>query len=258
MNILLTNDDGIYAKGIWALHDAFTKLGHKVIMVAPKAEKSAQSHAITTREPLRLEKLEENVYSVSGTPADCVIIAFEHVLKDFLTKNEIDLVVSGINDGQNLGDDVFYSGTVAAAVEASFFRQKAVAISITSFVDRIYDTAVQVLTRLIDQGLMDFMGYREIININVPNIPFEDIQGVVVSQAGFRRYQNSIHPGIDHRGNNYFWLGGDKPIIDVSELDIDYYAIKENKVSITPLKIDLNDYAKIKTMCDWQKKLVIK
>jgi 5'-nucleotidase len=248
MNILLTNDDGIDAAGIWSLYNGFVKLGHNVWMVAPKFEKSAQSHAITTRDPLRIECKQLQVFSVSGTPADCVILAFETILKEFLKDNKIDLVVSGINAGQNLGDDILYSGTVAAAVEAACYGYKAIAISTTSYKDQYYDTATTVLIKLLDNGIMDYLGYREIVNINVPNVPYADIQGVTICQTGFRRYQNIVHTMEDHRGNNIYWLGGDKPTIDKSDFEIDAYAIKENKVSISPIKIDLNDYEKINKM----------
>jgi len=244
MKILLTNDDGVEAKGIWALHEALTKAGHTVWIVAPRYEQSAKSHAITTRDPIRPELHQPGVYSVTGTPADSVIIAFEHLVKD----EGIDLVVSGINAGQNLGDDIFYSGTVAAAIEAACYGKPAIAISITSYKNQHYHTASKVLIKLLDAGIMQFATYREPLNINVPNIPFEDITGYTVCQAGYRRYQNILHRAKDHRGGELFWLGGDNPLIDKSDYEVDGYVVKENKVAITPLKIDLNYYQKIKQM----------
>jgi 5'-nucleotidase len=249
LNILLTNDDGITADGIRVLHKYFTEAGHDVYIVAPKFEKSAQSHAVTTREPLRIEAETDRIYAVTGTPADCVIMAFEYILRDLIPV-EIDLVISGINAGQNLGDDVLYSGTVAAAVEAACYAKKAIAVSTTSYTNQRYDTASKVLLRLIDTGIMDFIGYREIVNVNVPNIDISEIQGITIAQTGFRRYQNIIKKHVDNRNKDIFWLGGESPMIDSSDYEIDSHAIIENKVSISPLRIDWNDYQKLKLMSD--------
>jgi len=246
MNILLTNDDGIEAKGIWSLYETLVQAGHKVFIVAPRYEQSAKSHAITTRDPIRPETHQEGVYSVTGTPADAVIIAFENLVKD----ENIDLVVSGINAGQNLGDDIFYSGTVAAAIEAACYGKPAIAISITSYKSQNYLTACKVLLKLFDAGIMQFATYREPININVPNVSFEEITGYTVCQAGYRRYQNILHKSKDHRDNKLFWIGGNNPLIDKSDYEIDGYVIKENRVAITPLKVDFNHYQKIKQMSE--------
>jgi len=244
MNVLLTNDDGIDAPGIWALHTALSKAGHKVYIVAPRLEKSACSHAISTRDPMRISEHQEGVYSVTGTPADCVILAFEQILQGV----EIDFVVSGINTGQNLSDDILYSGTVAGAVEASRYGKRAIAISVTSYVNCHFETACKVLLKLLDAGILDFAGYREPINVNVPNIAFEKIAGYTVCVAGFSKYQNIVHLAKDHRGNEIIWLGGEKPLIEESDFEIDHHAIKEHKVSITPLEIDLNAYEKLAEM----------
>jgi 5'-nucleotidase len=249
LNILLTNDDGITADGIMVLYKHFSAVGHDVYIVAPKFEKSAQSHAVTTREPLRIEAQTDRIYAVTGTPADCVIMAFEYILRE-LNPVEIDLVISGINAGQNLGDDVLYSGTVAAAVEAACYGKKAIAISTTSYSNQRYDTAAIALIRLIEAGLMDYIGYREIVNVNVPNIDISEIQGVTIAQTGFRRYQNIIKKHTDNRNKDIFWLGGESPMIDSSDYEIDSHAIRENKVSISPLRIDWNDYQKIKPMSE--------
>jgi len=244
MNILLTNDDGIDAPGIWALYEALGAVGHKMFMVAPRYEKSACSHSITTRDPMRIHTHKEGVYSVTGTPADCVIFAFEEILRS----ETIDCVISGINAGQNLCDDILYSGTVAGAVEAARYGKRAVAISVTSYVNIHFDTGCKVLLKLLDAGILDFAGYREPININVPNIPFEQIAGYTVCVAGFGRYQNIMHKAKDHRGNDIYWLGGDHPVIDESDFEVDGHAIKEHKVAITPLEIDFTAYDKLAEM----------
>ena len=250
MNILLSNDDGIHAQGLLNLKENLINAGHTVYIVAPEYEQSAKSHAISTRVPIRILRYNNNTFSVDGTPSDCIIMAFEHIIKEYFSAINIDLVVSGINAGQNLGDDILYSGTVAAAVEASLYGCKALAISITSYFDYKFDTASKVLLKLLKNGIMDFIGYREIININVPNVSIEEIMGITTCQAGFRRYQNIVHKQNDPRGNDIFWLGGERPLIDKSNYEIDIHAIKENKVSISPLKIDSNDYKKIESLND--------
>jgi len=250
MNVLLLNDDGVDSKGIWALFNSLVEKGHNAWMVAPKFEKSAQSHAITTRDPLRVEKVQDRVWSVTGTPADCVILAFEYLLKE--SENpDIDFVISGINAGQNIGDDILYSGTVAAAIEAMCFGYKAIAISIASYYNQIYDTAVHAFWQLYDKGLLDFIDHREILNINVPNVRINELQGYSICQTGFRRYQDMLSKTIDQRNREIFWITGERPVFEKSNYGLDIHAVKENKVSISPLKIDFNNSQKIKSMSQW-------
>jgi len=254
MNILLVNDDGIYSDGIWALFNSIRERGHEVWMVAPKFEQSAKSHSITTRDPLRIEKKQEGVWSVNGTPADCVIVAFEHLLVE-LGNPPIDLVVSGINNGQNIGDDVLYSGTVAAAIEAMCFGYKSIALSIASYHNQIYETAVHVFWKLIENGIENMIGHREIFNVNIPNVEIKDLKGYVVCQTGFRRYQDMLSSTVDQRNREIFWITGSDPIFEKSSYPIDAGAIKKNKVAISPLKIDFNNYEKINSLGDWAKAL---
>ena len=252
MNILLVNDDGIESKGIWALFHALEEKEHNVWIVAPKTEKSATSHSITLRDPLRIEKVQDKVWSVTGTPVDCIIMALEELL---FTENgqpiEIHLVISGINAGPNRGDDVLYSGTVAAAIEAMCFGYKAIALSITSHSDQCFDTAVYVLNFLIEKGIIDYIGYREILNINVPNVTKDKLEGYVICQTGFRRYRDVLIKQKDNRDKDIYWIGGYHPIYEESEYDLDYFVTKENKVAISPLKIDFNNYPKIHEMKNW-------
>jgi 5'-nucleotidase len=248
MNILLTNDDGIEAMGITALYDAFLDRGYQVIVVAPRYEQSAKSHAVTTRDPLRIERRGELSFSLTGTPADCVIMANEYILPEYAPHIKVDLVVSGINSGQNLCDDILYSGTVAGAVEGACYGIKSLAISLAHPNPDRYDTAVKALLSLLDDGITDYIGHRKILNINVPHIDFEQIKGYKVCQAGFHRYQNIIQKQIDHRGNEIFWLGGANPRLEDSKNEIDVKAVKDGYVSISPLKIDLNDYDMIAQM----------
>ena len=250
MNVLLVNDDGIEAKGLWTLYDAFVAKNYNVYMIAPKIEKSAMSQAITTREALRIEKKQENVWSVSGTPADCVLLAFEYILKNEDIK--IDFVVSGINAGPNLASDVLYSGTVGAAIEAMNFGYKAIAISIDDIVSHKYETAAEALLYLIEKGILDYIDHHEIININVPNIDFGDIQGYTICSTGFSRYQDVVFKSNDGRNREVFWISGADSIVETSKYEIDTYVIQENKVAISPLKIDYNNYEKIKIMEKWK------
>lgn len=242
MNILLTNDDGIEAKGINILADVLKKFGHHVFIVAPLTEKSAASHSITIREPLRIRQYDENSWAVSGTPVDCVLMAFEHFMKG---QPEIDLVISGINAGQNIGDDVLYSGTVGAAIEAMCMGYKAIAISITSYENQKFETAATIMAELLEKNIHELIGYRQILNINVPNCSLNELKGYKICKTGFRRYQNILHHHKDHRSRDIFWIGGDDPVWDLYHEDIDGVAIEENYVSLSPLKIDFNDYEEI-------------
>ena len=258
MNILLTNDDGVESKGIWSLFNLLSEAGHNVWMVAPKFEKSATSHALTIREPLRIEHIQEKVWAVTGTPVDCVILALEHILKDISelktddsNQLNIDLVISGINAGQNIGDDILYSGTVGAAIEAMCFGYKAIAISVTSYENQKYETAAKALLDLLENGILNLIEHREILNINVPNVDIKDIKDYLVTQTGFRRYQNILFKQKDHRDRDIYWIGGDNPVFEKSEFMLDADAVKENYISISPLKIDYNNYEKINTLSKW-------
>lgn len=238
MRILLTNDDGIEAHGIQILREVLKQKGHEIFIVAPLFERSAASHSLTIREPLRIKRYDDRAWAVTGTPVDCVIMAFEHILKEF---EPVDLVISGINAGQNLGDDVLYSGTVGAAIEAMCIGYKAIAVSTTSYKNQNYHTAAEVLALLIDKGMTEMIGSREIVNINVPNIDLQDIQGYKITRTGYRRYQNILHHQKDHRQNDIFWIGGEDPIWEFYHEDIDGKVIDDNYVSISPLKIDFSN-----------------
>ncbi len=238
MNILLTNDDGIEAKGIQILAEILKKWGHNIYMVAPISERSAASHSITIREPLRIKQYDENAWGVSGTPVDCVLMAFEHFL---VGKPDIDLVISGINAGQNIGDDILYSGTVGAAVEAMCMGYKAIAVSITSYENQKFETAATIMAQLLDKKIHELIGYRHVLNVNVPNVSLNEIKGFKICKTGFRRYQNILHHHKDHRSRDIFWIGGDDPVWDLYHEDIDGVAVENNFVAISPLKIDYND-----------------
>jgi len=202
--ILVVNDDGYQAPGIEALVSELSNIA-RVVMVAPKGEQSGQSQAITIAHPLRLERISENVYCVDGSPADCVMMALQHLLDEPPA-----WVISGINRGGNLGTDTLYSGTVGAALEACITGHKAMAVSLEG-VDKApmkYDVAAKVTRQLIEQeSVIDLQPYH-LLNVNIPNFPFERIQGIKTATLGRRIYEGKMWERDDPRGHKYYWIGG--------------------------------------------------
>ena len=229
MNILLTNDDGIDAPGIVALEKVLTENGHEVIVAAPDKEQSASSHSLTLHQPLRIYKRAGNRFAISGSPADCVILA-ERVL----IKHKIDLVVSGINAGQNMAEDVLYSGTVAAALEAMFLGFKAIAVSVAAYSEQRYDTAAFFLNKFLQEGLHELIEPYEIINMNVPNLSADEIKGIRITEIGHRTYENFVSEQLDPRGRKIYWIGGAAPIWDKTG-NTDFKAVSEGYISLTPV-----------------------
>lgn len=232
--ILVTNDDGYQAAGINALFDALSP-HFEVWMVAPDREQSAQSHALTLHRPLRLTQHAPRRFSVDGTPADSVYLAVQHLLK-----GQVDLVISGINMGPNLGDDVAYSGTVSAAMEAAFMGLDAIAISMGGRPPFLFEGAAQVAVRLATEVLSRGLDHRGLLNVNVPNVPAEAIKGIRPTRMGHRRYDYAVEEKHDPRGRAYYWIGG--PELAFQELEgSDGNAIRDGYVSISPLFTDLTD-----------------
>ena len=234
--ILLTNDDGIYSEGLRKLADALHDVG-EVIIVAPDREQSAASHALTLNRPLRLLQLQENEWIVDGTPTDCVNLAVLKLMKD----HRPDIVVSGINFGPNLGDDVTYSGTISAAFEGALLHIPSIAFSALvgehfSF-DRCAELAAQ-LTRHILDGDRD---PKIILNVNFPVAEF---RGVRVTKLGKRVYSEGVIERLDPRGRKYYWIGGDAPTWHRGE-GTDFEAVQDGFVSITPLHLDLTHHDSI-------------
>lgn len=235
MRILLTNDDGINAPGIRAMQKQLAKDGHELILVAPDRERSAASHSLTLRKDLRVRQLAKNEFSVDGTPVDCIVVAFQHLVKE-----PTDLVISGINAGQNMGEDVFYSGTVAAALEASLHGHKAIAISINSYKNQLFDTAATWMARLLDDGIDSLCIQRGVLNINVPNLPLEQIHGVRLTRPGHRRYYNFIKILEEHDDGFSYQICGEEPTW-VNYKGTDAEAISQGYISISPLGFELVD-----------------
>ena len=246
MNILITNDDGIKAEGIKILAEAISKIAN-VYVIAPDGQRSANSHAITLHKPILIndEFIAENVtaYSTSGTPADCVKVGIQAILKDV----EIDLVLSGINDGPNLGTDVIYSGTVAAAIEGNVENKPSIALSYDSYgvSTEEYEEAAKCVVTLIQnlEGKLDELN-GVVLNVNFPK---GDKKGVKITKLGQRVYNNVMDDRESLRGQRYVWMGGDLADIPRDE-DSDIFAIENGYVSITPLNIDMTNLKKIKAL----------
>ena len=207
MTILITNDDGIQAPALNALKEVLADLG-RVIIVAPDRDQSTTSHALTLWKPFRIEKPEPDVYAIEGTPTDCVVIATHGLLEEPPT-----IVVSGINHGPNMGDDVFYSGTVAAAIEGALQGLPAIAISMS--VNRgerpDFSIAARFTRRVVDAVLHHGMPPKTALNVNVPALESGTYQGVQITKLGIRVYQDSLIEKTDPRGRSYYWIGGDEP-----------------------------------------------
>lgn len=245
MKIMLTNDDGITALGIKTLAEHMSKAGHELITVAPDSERSAASHSITLRRNLRLKQLSENEYSVDGTPVDCVVLATQKILK-----NPPDLVLSGINRGQNMGEDVLYSGTVAAAMEASLFGYKAIAVSINSYQGQNFDTAATWMVRLLELGVDELIPERGILNINFPNATLDEIRGVRLTTTGHRKYYNFVNVVEELEDGFIYRIGGDLPDWEIQK-GTDAEAIENNYISITPLGITLTSGEAFPAILEW-------
>lgn len=234
--ILVTNDDGVYSPGIQILAKRLRELD-QVFIVAPDRERSAAGHSMTLHRPLLIEEIKERVFSVNGTTTDCVNISVKGMLKE-----EPKLVVSGINKGPNLGDDVTYSGTVAGAIEATLLGISSFAISLVAREDFRFADAAEVAFRTAARILEEGLPIGTLLNINVPNLPLTEIQGTRVTRLGKRIYKQMTVERIDSRGKKYYWIGGGDPDWE-REKGTDFDAIGRGMVSITPLHLDLTDYA---------------
>ena len=242
--ILVTNDDGIHSAGIIALAEALGALG-EVLVVAPAHEMSAASHSLTLTRPLRIEKIDDHHFSVDGTPTDCVTLAMNHLLKDDLPT----LVVSGINKGGNLGEDVTYSGTVAGALEASIYGLPGIAVSLVQRTNFDFAPAAEFATELARRVLGDGLPRGTLLNVNVPPGP---IRGARVTRQGTKNIRPTIIEGTDPRQRKYYWIG-EESLIWNEEAGTDYEALGQGLVSITPLRTDMTDYRALEEfkLRDW-------
>ncbi len=246
MKILLTNDDGVHAPGLAALIGRVSEVA-EVVVVAPDREQSAVSHALTLHHPLRAARISENVFSVEGTPTDCVNLGI-HSLLSFRP----DLVISGVNRGANIADDVTYSGTVAAALEATLMGIPAIAVSlVTRGAGENYDAAAACAARLARTVFDNGLPRDTYLNVNVPDLPADRLLPPLITCQGKRSYEGTIVDKVDPRGRNYYWIG----TADLSFQDIpgtDYHAVSRGHVSISPLHIDLTNHGSIAILKGWE------
>ncbi len=244
MRILVSNDDGVHAEGINTLADALRGIG-EVIVVAPDRNRSGASNSLSLDRPLRTREISDNVISVEGTPTDCVHIAITGLL-DKLP----DIVVSGINEGANLGDDVWYSGTVAAAVEGRLLGLPAIALSLAGETQQYYDTAAKIAVQLVERLLKEPLPDLTMLNVNVPNLPHNQLQGMEVTRMGTRHRAEQTIQQLDPRGKPIYWIGPVGPEHD-ARVGTDFHAIHAKKVSVTPLRVDLTNYEAFNQVADW-------
>lgn len=246
MRILLSNDDGVHADGLAALREALEPFC-ELWVCAPDSQQSASSHSLTLHTILRKRQLEERVFSVDGTPADSVLMAINGIMAD----TPPDLVISGINHGPNMGEDVHYSGTVAAAIEAAILGVPAVAVSVAAFRGLNFDGAARFMADMVTRHPGRLTAKGTLLNVNVPNLPFEELRGMAVTRLGSRFYGDVILRKVDPREQDYYWIGGEEPTW-IEEENSDFHAVHHGrKVSMTPLKLDLTDHAKYAEITAW-------
>lgn len=244
--ILVSNDDGVSAAGIRHLAQAMEGLG-RVVVVAPEHEQSATSHSLTLKRPLRIISMGEHIYAVDGTPTDAVTLAIRWILKE----DRPALVVSGINHGANLGDDIHYSGTVAAALEGTLLGVPSIAFSLVGRDHFQFDTAVAYARALVKTTLNEGLPAGTMLNVNIPNVPLSEIKGLRFTVQGKRNYGDIIFENRDPRGKLYYWIGGNEfSFEDIIESDCN--AIRDGYVSVTPIKTGLTDVALLQSMKDWK------
>jgi len=233
--ILVTNDDGIHSSGIIALAKAVRGLG-EVWIVAPDRERSAIGHALTLHRPLFAEEIRERVYRVNGTPTDCVVLAVNRILP-----SRRSIILSGINRGGNLGDDITYSGTVSAALEGTLMGIVSVAFSLEGVRPFHFTTAGKYAAYVTEKVLREGLPADTLLNVNIPNLPRNEIKGLRITGQGKRTYDNAIREVKDPWGRRHYWLGGGTPVVGAGT-DTDTMAGGEGCVSVTPLHLDLTDY----------------
>lgn len=243
--ILVTNDDGIHFESIHILAKKLSKVG-RVIVVAPEQECSAVSHMLTLYRPLRVNKISANVYSVDGTPTDCVNIGVNEILKQ-----KPDLVVSGINKGPNLGDDLHYSGTVSAALEGGILGIPSIAISVAAWEKFNFQPAASFAAKLARKVLKEGLPEDTVLNVNVPNVPLKKIRGYKFTIQGRIDYGNIIVQRLVPRQRVYYWLCGDKLKYE-NIPGSDCEAIKKNMISITPINVSMTSYEALEKLRSWK------
>lgn len=249
MRILISNDDGVHAPGLEALYDELSSLGD-VTVVAPDRNLSGASSSLTLTNPLRLHQHKNGFYSVNGTPTDCVHLA----INQLLAKNTPDIVIAGVNHGANLGDDTFYSGTVSAAAEGRHLGFPSIAVSLVSHDETNLITAAKVAKKIVTHLIEHPIPSDQILNVNVPNVAYDELKGFEVTRLGQRHKAELMQKQSDPFGREIYWYGKLGKELDAGA-GTDFNAINEDKVSITPLKIDMTAFNSIETVANWIEKI---
>lgn len=244
IHILLSNDDGVHAKGLAMLAHSLRDIA-KIDIVAPDRNRSGASNSLTLHYPLHVKKLDSGVISVEGTPTDCVHVAITGLLTE-----TPDMVISGINSGSNLGDDVWYSGTVAAALEGRFLGLPAIAVSLVGDKEEYFDTAGRVAHQLVEHLLANRLPPTTILNVNVPDVAYENLAGFEVTRLGTRHCAEPTIRQVDPRGHPIYWVGPAGAESDAGP-GTDFFAVKNYRVSITPLRVDLTDNESMEHLHQW-------
>jgi 5'-nucleotidase len=248
MNILLSNDDGVNAKGIAVLFEHLSK-EHRVTVLAPDRNCSGMSNALTLQSPLRIEKMSNGFFAVNGTPSDCVQLGINLFMHE-----EPDLVVSGINQGPNLGDDTIYSGTVAAALEGRHLGLPAIAVSLCGSKEDNFDTAARITCNIIGQLESHPLQRNEILNINVPPVAYADIKGIKATRLGKRHRAGTMFKSEDPFGHTIYWYGKIGAGQDAGE-GTDFDAVDKGYCSVTPLSVDMTVHGQVSKMNAWLNKV---
>lgn len=244
MRILLSNDDGYQAKGLRVLAQTLADVAD-VTVVAPDRNRSGASNSLTLETPLRVERVDDNVYYVNGTPTDCVHIAITGLLE-----REPDMLISGINQGANLGDDVLYSGTVAAAMEGRFLGIPAIAVSLVLGDGEHYVTAAQLVRRLVQRTLAEPLPADSILNLNVPDLPADEVRGVRTTRLGFRHKSEPVVRALDPKNRPIYWIGPAGAGQDAGP-GTDFHAVASGYVSVSPIKVDLTAHTALPALESW-------
>lgn len=243
--ILLSNDDGIFSEGIRALAEELSPLG-EVWVVAPDRERSGAGHSLTLHHPLRVEEMQDRWFAVDGTPTDCVYLGINGILKG----ERPSLVVSGINKGGNLGEDITYSGTVCAAMEGTILGAPSIAVSLVSGGSYDFSAAARISRMMAENILERGLPEEVFLNINVPAVAWQELKGIKITHQGKRIYANTVEEKVDPRGRSYYWIGGeDRGWLPIEGSDL--HAVAQNHVSITPLHLDLTSYNAQALMATW-------
>lgn len=244
MRILISNDDGYFAPGLACLAEHLSYVA-EVVVVAPERDRSGASNSLTLDRPLKLRKAASGFYYVNGTPTDCVHLAVTGML-DY----QPDMVVSGINAGANMGDDTIYSGTVAAATEGFLLGIPSIAVSLVGKELVHYETAARVATGLVQRFAAQTHSHPWLLNVNVPDVPYEDLQGIEVTRLGKRHKAEPVIKASNPHGETVYWVGAAGKAQDAGE-GTDFNALAQHRASITPLQIDLTQYGQLDAVRDW-------